>query len=217
MPILKRVLGGLLRLGLLYLLLPLFGVDLILIQTVLPRFIFLWQPFVVAALIWLTVFAAVAYLRKSRTPLIWGVVSLAYAGGFFASLVYTVFIVNWGVKGIALLIAFAFLAGAINFLYRNRFSEPLLILLPTCAAAWAFIVLLYQPCLMAFALWILGKQSVVQILAAVFSDVTGTVVMLATVVLPAALMYVMGKHLYVDAYVWAVGKLKPKPIEEAQV
>lgn len=216
MPILKRVLGGLVRLGLIYLLLPFLLIDLILIQTAIPRLSFQWQPFALAALIWLSAFAAVVYRRKSRTPLIWGIVGLAYAGAFFASLVYTVVIAGTAISGIPLLIAFAFMAGTINFLYPNRFSEPLLILLPTCAAAWAFIVLLYQPCLVAFAVWIAGKQSVLQVLVDVFGDVTTNGVMLAVVVLPATAMYVMGKHLYLDAYAWAIGKLMSKPGEEVR-
>jgi hypothetical protein len=208
---LKRVFGGVLRLGVLYLLLPLLLIDLILIQTAVPRLLFQWQPFVVAALIWLAIFSAAAYRRRSRTPLIWGFVSLAYAGAFFASLTYTVFIADRGFTGIPLLIAFAFLAGAINFLYRNRFSEPFLILLPTCAAAWVFIVLLYQPCLVAFAVWLAGKQSVLQVLMEIFGDVTTNGVMLAIVVLPAAAMYAMGKHLYLGAYAWTIGKLRSRP------
>ena len=131
----KQIFWGLLRLALLYLLLPLLLIDLILIQTAVPRLIFQWQPFAMAAMIWLAVLAAVAYRRKTRTPLIWGGVGLAYAAAFFASLLYAVVIAGTRFSGIPLLIAFAFLAGAINFLYRNRVSEPLLILLPTCAAA----------------------------------------------------------------------------------
>ena len=211
---LKQALWGLLRLGLMYLLLPFLLIDLILIQTAVPRLLFQWQAFAVAALIWLAVFAAVAYRRRSSTPFIWGVVSLAYAGAFFASLVYTVFIAGKAFSGIPLLIAFAFLAGAINFLYRNRFSEPLLVLLPTCAAAWTFIVLLYQPCLLALAVWLAGKQSVLPVLMEVFGDVTTNGVMLAVVVLPAAVMYVLGKHSYLGAYAWAAAKLKAKPREE---
>ncbi|MDD5470985.1 MAG: hypothetical protein PHP05_03605 [Sideroxydans sp.] len=207
MPILKQIFGGLLRLGLLYLLLPFLLADLILIQATVPNLPFQWQPFAVAAVIWMAAFAAVSYRRRSRMLLIWSVVSQAYAGAFFAS-------ASTGISGISLLILFTLLAGAINFLYRNRVSESLLVMLPICSAAWSFIVLLYQPCLVAWAVWIIGKQSVLQGLLDVFGNVTTNVLRLAVVVLPVAIMYFLGKHAYLGAYNWVATKLRPKPGEE---
>ncbi|MDD2685672.1 MAG: hypothetical protein PHY62_05900 [Gallionella sp.] len=216
MPRVKRVFGGLLRLALLYLLLPLLLVDLILIQTALPRLIFLWQPFAVAALIWATLFAVFAYRFGWRT-LIWGGIGLAYAAVLFVSLAYSAVIAGIAFSSIALLIAFAFMAGAVSFLYRNRYSEPLLILLPTCAIAWSFIVVLYQPCLVAWVTWVAGKQNVLEVLLSVFGDVSTNAVMLAIVVAPTMAMYFLGKHAYADAYGWAKGKLANKQNKEEPV
>lgn len=215
-PGIKKIIGGLLRLALLYLLLPLLLVDLILIQTAVPRLLFQWQPFVAAALIWASIFGMVAYQLKSRTPLIWGGISLVYGAVFYISFAYSVVIAGVAFSAIPLLIAFAFIVGSISFLSRNRYSEPLLVILPTCAAAWSFIVLLYQPCLVVWATWIAGQQDVLETLLSVFGDVSANAVMLAVVVLPTAVMYFLGKHTYINVYGWAKGKLSNRSNIEEQ-
>ncbi len=207
-PRVRQVLGGLLRLTILSLLLPLLLIDLILIQTELPLKFIDWRPFAIAATIWAAFFSLIAYRYQSRKPLIWGGISLVFAAIFICgSRHFAVTVAVVILTDIPLLIAFACLAGALNFLYRNRYSEPLLILLPTCAIAWSFIVLLYQPCLVAWATWVTGKQDVLEVLLSVFGNVSTNAVMLAVVVLPTMVMYMLGKHVYVDAYGWARNKL----------
>jgi hypothetical protein len=213
-----RQLGwGALRLVLLYLLFPLLLIDLILIQTALPRLLFDWRPFAVAALLWAAIFVFIAYRYQSRKPLVWCGISLIYAAIFFVGSAHSVVKVGVNFSSVTLLIAFAFMAGAISFLHRNRYSEPLLVLLPTCALAWMFIVLLHQPCLVAWAVWVAGKQDVLEVLLSMFGDVSTNAVMLAIVVLPTMVMYLLGKHAYVDAYGWAKGKMTNQQNKEEPV
>lgn len=216
-PRVRQILGGLLRLALLYLLIPLLLIDLILIQTALPRLLFDWRPFAVAATVWASIFCFIAYRYQSLKPLIWGGFSLVYAALFFIASVRPVVTVGVSFSGITLMIAFAFLAGALNFMYRNRYSEPLLVLLPICALAWSFMVLLHQPCLVAWATWVAGRQDLLETLLSVFGDFSTNAVMLAIVALPTMAMYFLGKHAYVDAYGWAKSKLTNKQNKEEPV
>lgn len=56
-----------------------------------------------------------------------------------------------------------------------------------------------------------------EVLLRVFGDVSTNVVALAIVVLPTMVMYLLGKHAYVDAYGWAKSKLTNKQNKEEPV
>lgn|GEM_PF-3502392 len=213
-PRVRQILGGLLRLALLYLLLPLLLIDLILIQTAWPRLLFDWRPFAVAATVWAAIFGFIAYRYQSRKPLIWGDISLIYAALFFVASVRPVVTVGVNFSSITLMIAFAFLAGVLSFLYRNRYSEPLLVLLPICALAWSFLFLLHQPCFVVWAILASGTGDMSDALRIVFDEATTSAITLAVVVFPTMLMYFLDKHTYVNAYGWARNKLVNKPDEE---
>jgi hypothetical protein len=109
---------------------------------------------------------------------------------------------------VTLLIAFTFLVGTINFLFRNRITEPLLVLLPVCAGAWLYLSFIYQPSLVAWATVSAGKNDLASVLHSVFGDSSTNLVMMAIVVVPSAVLYFLGKHGYVRLYNYALAKIR---------
>ncbi|MDO8990207.1 MAG: hypothetical protein Q7U91_11320 [Sideroxyarcus sp.] len=202
----KQILVAIIKLALLYLALPLLLLDLILIQTAVPRLIFETQPFLYSTLFVLVIAVAISGMIKSKTPILWALFLLLYSAVFFAQQMHAdVFGVRFSV--VTLLIAFTFLAGTINFLFRNRITEPLLVLLPVCAGAWLYLSFIYQPSLVAWATVSAGKNDVASALLSVFGDSSTNLVMMAIVVVPSAVLYFLGKHGYVRLYNYALARM----------
>jgi hypothetical protein len=202
----KHILVLIIKIALLYLALPLLLVDLILIQTAVPRLIFETQPYLYSILVVLVIAIVISGMIKSIIPIIWTVFSLLYSTVFFAMQSHAV-VFKIAFSGVTLLIAFTFLVGIINFLYRNKITEPLLVLLPVCAGAWLYLSFIYQPSLVAWATFSAGKNDVVSVLFSVFGNYSANLVMMAIVVVPSAVLYFLGKHGYVRLYNYALSKI----------
>ena len=203
----KQILVVIIKLALLYLALPVLLVDLILIQTAVPRLIFETQPYIYSTLFVLVIAIAISGMIKSKAPILWAVFFLLYSTVFFAQQMHAlVFGVRFSV--VTLLIAFTFLVGVINFLYRNKIAEPLLVLLPVCAGAWLYLSFIYQPSLVAWAVYSAGKNDVVSVLFSIFGDYSANFVMTAIVVVPSAVLYFLGKHGYVRLYNYALSRMR---------
>lgn len=201
----KQIIVSLIKIALLYLALPLLLVDLILIQTAVPRLIFNLQPFLYSSLFVLVIAVVISYVSKSKLPIILAVACLLYSIAFFASLSYSV-ILKVPFSAITLLIALTFLVGAINFLYRNKITEPLLALLPVCAGAWLFVSYIYYPSLVAWATYSAGRKNVASVLLGMFGDLSTNLLMMAIVVVPTMIMYFLGKHGYAKVYQYYIVK-----------
>lgn len=210
----KQIFVLVIKIALLYLAIPLLLLDLILIQTAVPRLTFEMQPYMYSALFVLVAAFVISRTTKSKTPALWAVFFLLYSATFFTSHLYVV-LFGISFSAVTLLIAITYLSATVNFLYRNKVTEPLLVLLPVCAGAWLYLSFIYQPSLVAWAAYATGRNDVVSALLEVFGDSTGTFVMVAIVVIPSAVLYFLGKHGYVRPLNYALSKMRnlkqPKP------
>lgn len=203
----NQILVVIIKLALLYVAVPLLLVDLILIQTAVPRLNFEAQPYLYSSLPVLVVALAISGMIKSKTPILWAVFCLLYSAVFFPQQMHAaVFGVRFSI--VTLLIAFTFLVGTVNFLFRNRITEPMLVLLPVCAGAWLYLSFIYQPSLVAWATVSAGKHDVASALFSVFGDTSANLLLMAIVVIPSAVLYFLGKHEYVRLYQYALAKIR---------
>src|SRR5690606_1594192 len=88
---------------------------------------------------------------RSRAPLLWAAFCLGFSALYLHADFYDY--LDYLVVGL-------FLAAGINYLYRNRITEPLLILLPLMSGAWLFLQLIYCPYM---PIWIARKSSVISL------------------------------------------------------
>jgi hypothetical protein len=203
----EQIFALVIKIALLYLAIPLLLLDLILIQTAVPRLIFEVQPYIYSALFVLIAAYVISRVAKSKAPVLWAVFFLLYSAAFFTSQLHVI-LFGISFSAVALLIAITYLSATINFLYRNKVTEPLLALLPVCAGAWLYLSLVYQPSLVAWAAYTTGRSEVVSTLLEVFGDPTGTLVMVAIVVIPSAILYFLGKHGYVRPLNYALSQIR---------
>lgn len=180
----KKVIILLIKAIVTYLALVLLLIDLILLETAIPRYIFEKQPFIQSAVLALMISAAISIVRKSRTPFVFTAVCVAYSAFLF---VYTL--------PVAWFIAFFALVAAISFFYRNRITEPLLVLLPIIAGAWVFVSSIYMPYLVGWAYYITNHKnlgdSMLEALGVAKDQIIPTLS-----ILPVVVMYLLGKHSY---------------------
>lgn len=146
---------------------------------------FSWPPFLMASATWITCSALIAYRRRDWGPVAMGLATIATAG-----VIYLHGPATLGNGAQWVLAAFA-VPAAISFVYRNRFTEPMLvfpalivlsailtdILFPAALLLWAYFAADYP----------LGLKDVVTTLESLGS-------LLA--VAPTALLYWLGKHGY---------------------
>lgn len=173
---------------LLYLMLPLLWMDITLFGAAIPKYFFEKQPFFMAAILVAVIAATISIIRKSTTPILWAVFVIAYSAVFFVSLFPSL-----------ALIAICLAIGAVSFLYRSRFTEPFLVLLPIIAGAWLFLQFVYGFSLVAWANYITGQRSLVDSLfqgVLVLNDQA----MQIAIIVPLITMYLLGKHSYVKLY-----------------
>lgn len=180
--LIKATLALLLKLAVLWLALPLVMIDLILLQIGMPRLAgFDWPPFLGAAAVAL-VLAALA----ARELLLVITLAILAAGVAFlhGSALYG--------PGFSVLLGATLLPAALNFLYRNRITEPMLALLPVLVLAYLFVSVLYGG---AFILWVWAvagwplRDEPWQFVEVLFESSLAFPLML-----PFSLMYLLGKH-----------------------
>lgn len=168
--------------------LPLLWIDITLFGGAIPKYFFEKQPFFIAATFVAVIAATTSIIRKSKTPILWAVFVIAYSGVFFVSLLPSL-----------TLITICLAIGAVSFLYRSRFTEPFLVLLPIIAGAWLFLQFVYGFSLVAWANYITGQRSLVDSLFQGVLILNDQAMQIAIIV-PLITMYLLGKHSYVKLY-----------------
>lgn len=185
--LIKATLALLLKLALLWLVLPLTMIDLIFLWFRMPNLAgFDWPPFLGAAAFALILSALVAWRYAARELLEVSALAILAAGVAFlhGSALYG--------PGFAVLLGATLLPAALNFLYRNRITEPMLALLPVVVLAYLFVNVLYGG---AFILWVWAVTD-----WPLWDEPWRFVEMLLesslafALMLPFSLMYLLGKH-----------------------
>lgn len=199
----KQILIFLAKAFILYLVFLVLWIDLILIETAIPRLVFERQPFVQSSALVVIFGAAISVLSRSKTPILWAVFWPAFSAGFIA-------FPNHATP----FIAFFLLVAAISFLYRNKVTEPLLVMLPILAGAWLFLSAVYSPYLVAWAYYITGKKALIEAVLAGCSILSDQVYQTALIA-PILAMYFLGKQAYAKRYPGILalrfGKLRDSP------
>ena len=181
----KKVAVAVIKLLILYVALYVVLIDLILLESALPGYsTFERSPFIQAALLTLAIATIISVVRASKTPAIFSIVCIGYSGFVF---IYPR-LVSW-------FVALFVVVAAISFLFRNRVTEPLLVMLPVVAGAWVFLSWIYTPYLLGWALYTTGNKDLVGSIATGVSTV-GTQAVPALSLLPLLLMYFHGKQSY---------------------
>jgi hypothetical protein len=188
-PKLKLALVVLGKLAVLYFMAHMVVISSVLLTTALPRILFDTEAFLHAAAILLAVAIIIGLKTKSRVPLLWAIFSLGFS---------SLYILDAGFHGyLDYFVAGLLLAAGINYLYRNRITEPLLILLPLLSSSWLFLQLIYCPYV---PIWIARKTGVMS-LSEGFSLGFGThALWISLLIAPLLVLYMLGKHYYIDIY-----------------
>lgn len=186
MPMLKKLVAFLAKGLLLYLALIFLWIDLVLFETASPRFE--QAPFVQPAALILAISAVISLGVRSKTPLIFTVFCVAYSAFYFV----------FPHQATSFIALFCVLAG-VNFLYRNKVTEPLLVMLPVIAGAWVLIGFVYPSYLVGWANYVSGQKdfagSILEGLSAAKEQLVSTLMLI-----PVGVMYFLGKHAYVKLY-----------------
>ena len=189
------VIGKLLAL---YLAIPLLSVDLILMYTAIPRFLFLERAFVLSVLLIVLGAAAISMRLRSKLPMLFAVLCLSYSSVFLVVPPYSVALV-----GLLMLVA------AIHFVHANRFTEPLLAAIPMVAGAWVFLSLIYLPFSLGWANYATERMSY---FASFMEGISSLKIqsIQALIVVPLLVMYFLAKKCHIRLFVWA-RSLRPNP------
>lgn len=197
-PILKKTAVFLAKAFVIDLALIVLWIDLVLFETASAMHFFEQQPFVQSAAFTLAVSAAISFAIRSKTPTIFTALCLAYSAFFFVFR-----------HQAALFMAIFCLFAAVNFLYRNKVTEPLLVMLLIITGAWAFIFFIYPSYLVGWANYVAGRKdlgdSTLEGFSAAKHQIAATLAMV-----PVIVMYLLGKHSYVKLYSVLKSLRKPK-------
>ena len=182
------VIGKLLAL---YLAIPFLSVDLILMYTAIPRFLFLERAFVLSVLLVVLGAAAISIRLRSKLPMLFAVLCLSYSSVFLVVPPYSVALV-----GLLMLVA------AIHFVHANRFTDTLLAALPIVAGAWIFLTLIYLPLSLG---WVNFATDRMGYFASAIEGIGSLKVqsIQVLIVLPLLVMYFLAKKGYICLFVWA--------------
>lgn len=99
------------------------------------------------------------------------------------------------------LMATLMVVAAIHFLLRNRFTEPVLVLLPIVTGAWVFLSVVYQPFLVGWANYVTGRLTYVGALIEGLASLKEQSFQ-ALIVVPLMAMYFLAQRCYVRLYAW---------------
>lgn len=187
-PMLKKIAVFLAKALVIYLALIVLWIDLVLFEAAIPGYFFEQQPYIQSAALALTISAAISIAIRSKTPIIFTAVCLAYSAFFFMFL-----------HQVTSFIALFCVVAAISFFYKNKITEPLLVVLLVIAGAWVFICFVYPPYLVGWANYVTGRKelgsSIFEGLSTAKDQIIPTLAMF-----PVVLMYFLGKHSYVKPY-----------------
>lgn len=180
----KKIIGFLAKAFITYVALVILLMDLTLFEAAIPRYIFEKQPFIHSAALAIAVAAIASMLLRSRTPVIFVAMCIGYSAFVFVYIQYA-----------AWFIAICGLVAAISFLFRNKITEPFLVLLLVIAGAWAFISSVYIPYFVGWANYVTGHNdffgSVIEAIRAAFDQIIPTLALM-----PVLVMYFLGKQSY---------------------
>ena len=190
-PLAKKIGIVLAKLVVLYLALVVLLVDFVLLMIAFPRILSEQQPFIQSAAITLLISAVVSVIRRSRTPVLFVVFCIAYSALAIRANVYHL---------IALLAFFCAVAAA-NFLYRNKVTEPLLVMLLVITGAWVFTHFVHLPYAVGWVYFVAGKRDFLGALGEGLAAVPDQMLVISLMA-PALAMYFLGKHSYVPAYAY---------------
>lgn len=177
---------------------PLLWVDLILMQTALPRILFVERAFVLSVLLVVLGAAAISLHYRSKLPMLFAVLSLMYSLVFLSVVPYAVAFV-----GLLMLVA------AIHFIHNNRFTEPLLVLLPITAGAWVFLSMVYLPFLNGWVYYATNRMSYLGSGIEAIGSLNVQSLQ-ALIAVPLLFMFFIAKKGYIKIFIWA-GSLRPNP------
>lgn len=188
-PKVKLALVVLGKLVVLYLMALTVWIDAIVLKTALPRIMFETDPFLHAVAILMAGALIVALKQKSSTPVIWAGFCLGFS---------SIYIPSAGFFGyLEFFIAALFLAAGINYLYRNRITEPLLVLLPIISASWLFLQLIYIPYL---PVWIARKTGYMSVSEGFAMGFDIHAIWISLLIAPLIVLYLLGKQYYKNIY-----------------
>ena len=175
----------------LYLAIPFLWVDLVLMYTAIPRFLFIERAFVLSVLLVVLGAAAISIRLGSKLPMLFAVLCLTYSSVFLVAPLYSVALVG-------LLIV----AAAIHFVHANRVTEPLLAPIPMVAGAWIFLTLIYLPSSLCWANYATDRMGY---FASAIEGIGSLKVqsIQALIVVPLLVMYFLAKKGHIRLLVWA--------------
>ncbi|MES2408508.1 MAG: hypothetical protein V4528_14435 [Pseudomonadota bacterium] len=174
--------------ALIYLLLPLLWVDITLFGIGIPRYIFEKDPFLMAVVFVAAIGTTISVVLKSKVPVMWAIFITAYSVIFFISIFTSL-----------AFIAICMGIGAVSFLYRSRFTEPFLVLLPIVVGSWLFLQFVYGFSLVAWVNYSVGHGNLSESLLQGALALKGQAIQIV-VITPLLMMYFLGKHGYVRLY-----------------
>lgn len=186
------------KLIVMYLAIPFLWVDLVLMYTAMPRFLFIERAFVLSILLVVLGAAAISIRLRSKLPMLFAVLCLSYSSVFLVVPTYSVALV-----GLLMLVA------AIHFVHANRFTEPLLAALPIVAGAWIFLTLVYLPFSLGWANYATDRMgyfaSAIEGIGSLkLQSIQGLIVV------PLLAMYFLAKRGHICLFEWA-RSLRPNP------
>lgn len=173
----------------LYLSAPILLVDLILMQAALPHFLFIERAFVLSALLVVLSAAAFSIWNRSKLPMLFAVLCLSYSFVFLTDTYAIIFV------GMLMLVA------AFHFVFPNRFTEPLLVILPIAAGAWVFLSVVYLPFSVAWANFVTARMGYLE---SAFEGIgqLGVQSIQALIVLPLLVMYFLAANGHIRLLAW---------------
>jgi hypothetical protein len=147
---------------------------------------FVREPFIHVSAFVIVLGAAISFKLNSKTPILWSVFWVAFSG--------VIFIHN---KYIGTLIVFFLITGAINFIYRNKFTEPLLVFLPIIAGSLLLVTPVYYNYLGVWGSFATGINAFE---STTIYDLVARANFQTAIVIPIMAMYFLGNHSYVRLY-----------------
>lgn len=184
-PLAKIALILLLKLAILALIVPVLVISNILAMSPFIRLGFYWPPFLYACAALIGCCALLTWRRRDWGPIAMGFATVATAGVMY---LHSSAMPGRGAEWVLTALS---MPAAINFLYRNRITEPMLIFSALIVLAFAFTDILYPAVLLLWASFSAGYPLGMK---DVWTTLRSVEMLLG--VAPTALIYWLGKHGY---------------------
>lgn len=182
----RQIFHLLLKVLVLYLIYPLYVIMLTIIQINIPMIYFVREPFIHVSVLVIVLGSAISLKLRSKTPMIWSIFCVAFSGMFFLHKNY-----------IGALIAFFLITGAINFIYRNKFTEPLLVFLPIISGSLMLVSPVYSNYLGVWGSFVAGINAFE---GTTIQELVIRALFQTAIVIPIMAMYFLGNHSYVGLH-----------------